>query len=149
MTQQEMDSDVLVRLSHMSLWLVMATIISVGTATLLILLGDSALAGMGRSALILLPVATAIAIGALLRMKGGKAACASSPQMRAVMNDELRQRALAKGYRNGFFATLAATVAIAPIVSIAGVDKAAAVMMVAVTTIGVASMLGSVLYHDR
>ncbi|WP_154667921.1 hypothetical protein [Pseudoduganella violaceinigra] len=148
MKQQEMNSDVLVRLSHMSLWMVLLTILYAGGAMLLLLLGGPKLAEAARSAMILLPVMNAIALGAL-RMKAGKGSCARSPQMRAVMNDELRQLALSKGYRNGFFASMISTVAIAPILSFAGVQGAPAVMMVVVATTGVAAMLGSVLYYDR
>ena len=148
MTQQEMDLDLLVRLSHLSLWMLLATVLYLGGAMLLILLGGAQLAEMARSALVLLPVANAIAFAAL-RVKGRKAGCARSAQMRAVMNDELRQQALAKAYRNGFFAGMASTVAFAPVVSIAGVEKAPAVLVVLVVVSGVATMLGSVLYYDR
>ena len=148
MTQQEVDSDLLVRLSHLSLWMVLATVLYTGGAMLLILMGGPQVADMARSALILLPIANAIALAAL-RMKGGKAQCSRSAQMRAVMNDELRQQALAKGYRNGFFAAMCGTAAFGPILAIAGVEKAAAVMMVAIVTLGVSAMLGSVLYYDR
>lgn len=148
MSQQETNSDVLVRVSHLGLWMVLATILYVGAAMLVLLLGGPDVAEMARKSLFLLPVGNAIALGAL-RKKAGKAKCASSPGMRAVMNDELRQLALSKGYRNGFFAALIATITIAPIVSIAGVAKAPSVMMVFVVTVGVATMLGSVLYHDR
>lgn len=143
-----MNSDVLVRVSHLGLWITLATILYAGSGMLLILLGGPELAEVARMGLVLLPIGNAIALGAL-RMKAGKASCANSPQMRAVISDELRQRALALGYRNGFFAAMAATVAIAPVLSIAGVDKAPAVMMVAVVMVGVTAMLGSVLYHDR
>lgn len=148
MTQEKMNSDVLVRISHMSLWLLLATILYVGAAILVILLGGPELAGRARWALIMLPVFNAIAFGALVT-RTGKANCASSAQMRAVIDDELRQQALSKGYRNGFFAALVATVASSLAVSLAGVDKAPAVMMVVVITAGVATMLASVLYHDR
>ncbi|WP_342114287.1 hypothetical protein [Pseudoduganella sp. OTU4001] len=148
MSQQEMNSDVLVRVSHMGLWIALATILYAGSGMLLILLGGPELAEAARIGLVLLPIGTAIALGAL-RMKAGKVNCINSPQMCAVLNDELRQRALGLGYRNGFFASMVATVAIATILSIAGVAKAPAVMMVAVVMVGVAAMLGSVLYHDR
>jgi hypothetical protein len=148
MPQQETNTDVLVRLSHMNLWVLLCTVVFVGSAMVLALLGGPALAGMARSALILLPVAIAIAIAAI-RMKAGRPGCATSPQMRAVMNDELRQHALSKAYRNGFFAAMVATVAVASILSFTGVERALAVMLVAVLTIGVGTMLASVLYYDR
>lgn len=148
MTQKEMNSDVLVRISHLNLWMVLWTVVLAGGGMLLMLLGGPKVAEWVRTALILLPVVNAVAIGAI-RMKGGKAQCANSPQMRAVMNDELRQQALSKGYRNGFFASLITTVLVAPALSFSGVERAPAIMMVAVATIGVATMLGSVLYYDR
>jgi len=148
MTQEKMNSDVLVRISHMSLWILLATILYVGGAMLVLLLGDPETAARARMALVMLPVFNAVAFGALLS-KSGKAKCATSPQMRAVMDDELRQMALSKGYRNGFFATLVTTVAASLIVSLSGVEKAPAVIMVLVITVGVSTMLASVLYHDR
>lgn len=148
MTQEKMSSDVLVRISHMSLWVLLATILYVGGAILVLLLGDAELAGRARWALVMLPVFNAIAFGAIVT-KSGKANCATSPQMRAVMDDELRQMALSKGYRNGFFATLVSTIAASLVVSLAGLEKAPAVIMVVVVTVGVATMLASVLYHDR
>jgi|GEM_PF-1257264 len=148
MTQEKVNSDVLVRISHMSLWVLLGTILYVGAAILVMMLGDPETAARARWALIMLPIFNAIAFGAILT-KSGKANCATSPQMRAVMDDELRQLALSKGYRNGFFATLVTTVAASLIVSLQGVEKAPAVIMVVVVTVGVATMLASVLYHDR
>ncbi len=148
MTQEKMNSDVLVRISHMSLWILLGTILYVGAAVLAMLLGGPKLAGGARWALIMLPIFNAIAFGAVLT-RTGKANCASSAQMRALIDDELRQQALSKGYRNGFFSALVTTVAASLAVSVAGVDKAPAVIMVVVVTVGVATMLASVLYHDR
>lgn len=148
MAQEKTNSDVLVRISHMSLWILLATILYVGAAILAMLLGGPGLAGSARWALVLLPVFNAIAFGALVT-RTGKTNCANSAQMRAVINDELRQHALSKGYRNGFFAALVTTVAASLAVSLAGVEKAPAVIMVVVITAGVATMLASVLYHDR
>ena len=148
MTQDDMNSDVLVRLSHLGLWMVLLTVLYVGACMVLVLSGGPALAETARSAMILLPVANVIAVGAL-RRKGGKANPMYSRQMRAVLDDELRQQALSKGYRNGFFAAMVATIVAGSIVSLAGVAKAPAVMIVAVVTVGVAAMLGSVLYYDR
>lgn len=148
MTQEKMNSDALVRITHLRLWILLATIVYVGSAILVMLLGGPELADRARWALIFLPVANAVALGATAT-KAGKANCTNSPQMRAVIDDELRRLALAKGYRNGFFAALVTTVAAALFVSLAGVAKAPAVMMVLILTVGVATMLGSVLYHDR
>lgn len=148
MNKHEMNSDVLVRLSHMSLWVLLLTILYAGAGMVLVLAGGPQVAEAARTAMILLPIANVIALGAL-RAKGGKANCMRSPQMRAVLNDEMRQQALSKGYRNGFFATMIATIVVGCIVSLAGVAKAPAVMIVAVITVGVAAMLDSVLYYDR
>jgi hypothetical protein len=148
MPQQGTNSDVLVRVSHLNLWIVLATVLYVGGAMLAVLLGGPDVAEMARTAMFMLPIGIAIALGAL-RMKAGKANCMRSAAMRAVLDDELRQQALAKGYRNGFFAAMLATVAMAPILTFTGVDKALPVMMVAVVTLAVAAMLGSVLYYDR
>lgn len=148
MTQEKFSLDVLVRNSHMSLWILLGTILYVGSTILVMLLSGPEIAAKARWALILLPVIQGIAFGAL-RTRTGKSSCATSPQMRAVMNDELRQMALSKGYRNGFFATLVTTVAASAMVSLADVARAPAVIMVAVVTVGVSTMLASVLYHDR
>jgi hypothetical protein len=148
MTQEKVSSDFLVRISHIRLWILLSTIVYVGCAMLVSLLGGPELAERARWALILLPVFNGIAFGAV-QSRAGKAKCASSPEMRAVINDELRQIALSKGYRNGFFAALVTTVAASLAVSLAGVGRAPAVIMVAVVTVGVSTMLASVLYHDR
>jgi hypothetical protein len=148
MPQQGTNSDDLVRVSHLNLWIVLATVLCVGGAMLAVLLGGPDVAGMARTLMFMLPIGIALALGAL-RLKAGKANCMRSADMRAVLDDELRQQALAKGYRNGFFAAMSATVASAPILSISGVEKALPVMMVAVVTLAVAAMLGSVLYYDR
>jgi hypothetical protein len=148
MSQENVSSDVLVRNSHMGLWILLVTIIYVGSAILAMILSDAVMAAKLRWALILFPMFQAIAFG-VLRTRTGKASCATSPQMRAVINDELRQMALAKGYRNGFFATLVTTVVASLIVALEGVDRAPAVIMVVVVTVGVSTMLASVLYHDR
>lgn len=71
------------------------------------------------------------------------------PDLRAVLDDELRQASLNKAYRNGFFAILIVQPLLMCLLPWTAVVDPAAVMASATLTVGATAVLGSLLYYDR
>jgi len=145
---EHVNEDRLLRASRISLWWALVFVAVIGAAMSVVLLGGGRAVVATRFGLGLLPVAIAIAcaaIGSTFRLRDK----ASRDAMRVLMNDELRQHALAKGYRNAFAATLCAGAALTPALAIFEVVQPAAILFVATATTGIVALLGSVLYYDR
>jgi hypothetical protein len=72
-----------------------------------------------------------------------------SPAMKAIRNDELRQAAQAKAFRNGFFVLLAYPPLCAFALIGLGVREPLAVVVASSAWLGAIVFLASLLWHDR
>lgn len=145
---EHFNEDRLLRASRLSLWWALVFVSVIGTAMSVLLLGGGRAVVATRFGLGLLPVAIGIAgagLAGAMRLRGKDAQAA----MQVLLNDELRQQALAKAYRNAFAVTLCVGACLAPVLAILEIPQAAAVLFVAMATAGIATLLGSLLYHDR
>lgn len=93
----------------------------------------------------LLPIVIVLAVAAL--KTGGGAP--TSAELRALVDDELRQASQQKASRNGFLAVLAAQVVLAPGLAWLSTPYPVALMAVLTIATGLTVFLASLLYHDR
>ena len=73
----------------------------------------------------------------------------TSAEVRALVDDELRQASQQKASRNGFLAVLAAQVVLAPALAWLSTPYPVALMAVLTIATGLTVFLASLLYHDR
>lgn len=95
----------------------------------------------------LLPIVIVLAVAAL--KSGGGRGAPSSAEVRALVNDELRQASQHLASRNGFLAVLAAQAVLAPALAWLSTPSPVALMAVLTIATGLSVFLGSLLYHDR
>lgn len=133
----------LIALSRRQLWFALGAVLVLATAAagLLAFPGAQAPARLFS----LLPVAIVLAL-AVLRTRGGTA---SSAEVRAVVDDELRQASQHRASRNGFIAMLAAQLVLAPALAWLSTPYPVALMAVLTIATGTTVFLASLLYHDR
>lgn len=133
----------LVQFSRRQLWCVLVILLLLGGASLL----DAFVA-------VNVPMGVAIAIGAAacafkpLNTKGIDFSPAS-PALHALRNDELRQAAQAKAFRNGFFVLLAYPPACAFALIGLGVSNPLAIVVESGAWLGAVTCLASLLWYDR
>lgn len=143
-------TDVLVRLSRRSLWLALGVILLLAaTGAAQLAFPESALAAAAAKLSMLLPLAIVIAAAALRRTAGGASLSPSNPALQAVRNDELRQFALNRAWRNGFIAVLLLQGPLALLLTATAPDNAVALMAGASVVTGAVVMLACLLYYDR
>lgn len=142
------DSDTLVRYSHRGLWtaLILLLILAAWAVTVNLFPARAALAG---KAALLLPLAIAIALGSMRASLRGLSGHPSSPAMKAVLEDELRQQSLQRAWRNGLLAVLLAQPLLSLLFAIAAPPQPVLLMASLTVLTGVATVLGSVLLYDR
>jgi hypothetical protein len=140
--------DALLRSSRLSLWGALVIVTLIGGLMFALLLGGRSVVNATRVGLGLLPIFIVVVTAALstaLKVRNA----ATRAALRALLNDELRQLALSRAYRNAFAATLTVGAACMPILSVFEVQYAAAALYVLIATTGIVTLLGSVLYYDR
>ncbi len=134
----------LVQFSRRQLWCVLIFLLVLGAGHLVNLFvpGKSA-------ALVSLPIFLAVFFAMPSPKTNGIGFASTSPAMKALQNDELRQFALAKAFRNGFFILLAYP----PLCAIALTGWAVADPLPAVVAsgawLGAVVFLASLLWYDR
>jgi len=133
----------LVRFSRRQLWFALV---------FLLVLGASQLAGLFVTlhVPVAASVAIAVALGAWNPLKTRDIDFSStSPAMRALRNDELRQQAQAKAFRNGFFVLLAWPPLCAFGLTWLGVANPLPAVVAGGAWLGAVVFLASLLWHDR
>ena len=136
--------DVLERYSRRSLWTVLLLVTVIGAVALLTYLYPRA---WGLS--VVVPVVTAIAAGALRTSAKGADVDPSSPGMKAIINDELRQASMHRAFRNAFLAVLAVQPLLAFAPELVAIAHPAPMMAIFTIWFGMVVMIASVLYYDR
>jgi hypothetical protein len=144
------ESDVLIRYSRRSLWTALTLILLLGAGAVgSIGFPGTEVAVMANRLWLSLPIVIVIAVAALKSSAKGARTDPSSPGMKAILNDELRQDSLNRAYRNAFGAILT----MQPLLAMAQLWTAfanPAPLMACMTVMaGVAVMLASLLYYDR
>jgi len=133
----------LVQYSRRQLWSLLSVLLLVGVVMLI-----DMLFAVRVPAAILIPIAIAVAFARPLRTKGLDFS-KSSPAMKAIRQDELRQLAQAKAFRNGFFVLLAYP----PVCAFALTWLAAAnplpIVVESGAWLGAVVCLASLLWYDR
>lgn len=140
-------TDLLVQHSRRQLWVALFLVVALGTAALLMLGFPGKAASAGQYLMLLYPQMIAAALLSLRRSK--RALAASAAQTQAVVDDELRQHALNRAWRNGFLVVLLGQPLLALFVSGSGSPHPVALLAGATALAGVVTVLASVLYHDR
>jgi hypothetical protein len=95
----------------------------------------------------LLPIVIVLALAAL-KTSGGRDA-PTSAEVRALVDDELRQASQHRASRNGFLAMLTAQAVLAPGLVWFSPPNPVALMAVLTIATGLTVFLASLLYHDR
>lgn len=139
------DQDKLIALSRRQLWVALGTVLVLASAAV----GLLAFPGAAAPARLfsLLPIAIALAVAAL--KTGGGRGAPTSAELRALVDDELRQASQHRASRNGFLAVLAAQAVLVPALAWLPTPHPVALMAVLTIATGLATFLASLLYHDR
>ena len=137
--------DKLVACSRRQLWFALGAVLVLAAAAV----GLLAFPGAEAPARLfsLLPIVIVLAVAAL--KTGGGRGAPTSAEVRALVDDELRQASQQKASRNGFLAVLAAQVVLAPGLAWLSTPYPVALMAVLTIATGLTVFLGSLLYHDR
>lgn len=143
----EEQTERLVRFSRRQLWFVLVFLLLLGGATLVDLLFPVHLPRLALMP-VCLAIGLAIYIGIPLKTEGIDFS-SGSPAMQALRNDELRQFAQAKAFRNGFFILLAYPPLCAFALTGLGVHEPLAVVVDSGAWLGAVVFLASLLWHDR
>jgi hypothetical protein len=133
----------LAQYSRRQLWSVLALLVLVG----IVLLADMLFA-VHVPAAILLPTAIALAFARPLKTKGLDFS-KSNPAVQALRNDELRQFAQAKAFRNGFFVLLAYPPVCAYALTWLAVANPLPIVVESGAWLGAVVALASLLWYDR
>ena len=139
------DSDTLVQYSHRSLWTALVLLLVLAAwAVAANLFPDHPAAAMAGKAAGMLPIAIVFAVVAMRRSMHGLKGDPSSPAMKAVLNDELRQQSMQRACRNGLVAVL-----LALLFTLTALPQPVPLMAALTLLTGVATVLASVLAYDR
>lgn len=142
------DQEKLIALSRRQLWFaLLAVLVLGGAATGLLAFPGGEQAVLATRLFALLPLALVIGVAGL-RLRGGRGTPRSA-ELRALVNDELRQASLQRASRDGFLAVLAAQAVLAPGLALLSAPNPLALMAVLTISVGVTVFLASLLYHDR
>lgn len=133
----------LVRFSRRQLWMVLVFLLVLGATSLLDLFVTLHMPGMVGVALII-----ALCVWKPLNTEDIDFS-SKSPAMQALRNDELRQAAQAKAFRNGFFVLLAYPPICAFTLVGLGVAEPLAFVLTSSAWLGAVVFLASLLWHDR
>jgi hypothetical protein len=144
MTEPATSIDTAARISHRQLLTALGLLLLLGLAALLGL-GEGATAQAGGALWKALPLVIVITVAALHRM--GKRVDARA--LEAVRKDELRQASLQRAWRNGFLAVLFLQPVLALGLTWSGAAHGVALMAAVTATLGAATVLASLLWHDR
>lgn len=136
--------DVLERYSRRSLWTALFLVNVIGAVSVLTYLYPR----VWRLSLVI-PVATAIAAGALRSSAKGANVDPSSPGMKAIINDELFLASVHRAFRNAFLAVLALQPLLALVPELVAIARPAPMMAIFTIWFGMVVMISSVLYYDR
>ena len=136
--------DVLERYSRRSLWTLLFLLIAVAAGAALSLVYPAA----GKLSM-LFPLMVVIAAAALRSSAKGANVNPSSPGMKAILNDELRQASMHRAFRNAFLVVLMVQPLLAFLPELVALDRPAPLMAVVTIWVGMVAMVGSVLYYDR
>jgi hypothetical protein len=146
------DTELLVHLSRRHLVVALGLVVLLGASALAIIAFPESAAAAGAGKLfVLLPLIITIALLALRSSarRAGVSTNPSSPAMKAVRGDELRQASQARAWRNGFMAMMVLQPLLAVGLAWASVPAPAALMAAASVLTGVIVMLASLLCYDR
>jgi len=133
----------LVQYSRRQLWSLLSVLLLVGVVMLI-----DMLFAVRVPAAILIPIAIAVAFARPLRTKGLDFS-KSSPAMKAIRQDELRQLAQAKAFRNGFFVLLAYPPVCAFALTWLAVANPLPIVVESGAWLGAVVCLASLLWYDR
>lgn len=133
----------LIEYSRRQLWSVLCILLLVGIALLI-----DMLFAVRVPAAIMIPIAIAAAFVRPLRTKGIDFS-KSSPAMKAMRQDELRQFAQAKAFRNGFFVLLAYPPICAFTLTGLAVANPLPIVIESGAWLGAVTCLASLLWYDR
>lgn len=133
----------LVQYSRRQLWAVLVILVLVGVAPLADMLFTVHLPAGA-----IVPISIAAAFIRPLRTKGLDFSN-SNPAMKALRQDELRQLAQAKAFRNGFFVLLAYPPICAYLLTWLGVANPLAIVVESGAWLGAVVALASLLWYDR
>lgn len=133
----------LIEYSRRRLWAVLAMLLMIG----LVFLVDMVFA-LRVPAALMIPIAIVVAFARPLRTKGIDFS-QSSPAMKAMRQDELRQLAQAKAFRNGFFVLLAYPPICAFALTGLTVPDPLPIVVESGAWLGAVTCLASLLWHDR
>jgi hypothetical protein len=133
----------LVQFSRRQLWLVLVFLLVLGAGHLVGLFAHGKI-----FALVSLPVFLAIFLAIPLK-KNGIDFASKNPAMKALQNDELRQLAQAKAFRNGFFVLLAYPPICAFALTGLAVTNPLPAVVASGAWLGAIMFLASLLWYDR
>lgn len=133
----------LIQYSRRQLWSVLLILLLVGVALLI-----DMLFAVRVPAAIMVPIAIAAAFVRPLKTKGLDFS-KSSPAMKAMRQDELRQFAQAKAFRNGFFVLLAYPPICACALTWLAVANPLPIVVESGAWLGAVVCLASLLWYDR
>jgi hypothetical protein len=136
--------DVLERYSRRSLWTLLFLLIAAGLGVAL-----STFVPAVGSLSIMFPLVVVFVAAALRASAKGADVNPSSPGMKAILNDELRQASMHRAFRNAFLAVLIVQPLLAFLPELVAIYRPAPVMAIATIWIGMVAMVGSLLYYDR
>jgi hypothetical protein len=146
------ETELLVSLSRRQLGVAVGLVVLLGASALAIIAFPESAAAAGAGKLfLLLPLIITIALLALRSSakRAGLSTDPSSPAMKAVRGDELRQASQARAWRNGLMATMVLQPLLAVCLTWASAPSPVALMAAASVLTGVIVTLASLLYYDR
>jgi hypothetical protein len=144
------EADQLVRYSRRGLWTMLFLFLVIGLPAAAALgFPDSDWATYLRRLWVPLPLIIVIALVALKSSARGIRTDASSPAMKAMLNDELRQDSLKRAYRNAFFGMMMVQPLLAVAPAWIAVAHPAPLMACLTVLVGALVMTASLLYYDR
>lgn len=142
--------DELVQHSRLSLLAALALIAILGTGACAVLLWPGSMfSAFAAQAAKLLPIAIVILAGVLLRSASKASFNLADARTQAVLNDELRQSALNRAYRNAFLTILALQPLLACGLTYLAPAYPLALMAGVSVTAGAGVLLASILCYDR
>ena len=144
------ESDRVVKFSRRGLWFTLALLLALGVSAVAVnVFPDSAASALITPLMKLLPIAIVIAIGFVYSPLSAPRISTQGKAMKDALNDELRQRALNRAYRNSLVAVLVSQPALAVLLTLQPLSNAVVLMGGATGLIGVGTVLCSMLWYDR
>lgn len=134
----------LVQFSRRQLWSVLAILLLLGVCY-----GVGMFFTLRIPPALIVPIAIVLAFAQPRRPKKGIDVSASSPAMQALRNDELRQFAQARAFRNGFFVLLAYPLVCAYALTWLAVTNPLPAVVGSSAWLGAITFLASLPWYDR